>query len=310
MNSKGDGQLKTLKELAIKNNLTISFLNQQIKLGRLDFEKKGKILYSSQTWIEQYQKDFTFYGFMMDRVFPKQSQKRTPAINKKIATKNVKKKELGKIVKEEKVNIDIEEALVGKWNKEFRKINNDFNDFLNSSNKKNTKKNISKDKKINKSEINPHNIHSAVMAVAIMFLISFYTVSLAPNVAESFTKKMDTIVNAPYNFINQLAINNIIKKDDVEIKYGIPSSEQLSKYIKNHLSKISYPAGASVNVPQKDIAGKVAGIDEEYIPDHQNIFDKIKKATIDTFTKLSDKQKSLSLKLNDKLTDIISSIND
>ena len=297
MNSKGDEKLKALSELSVKNNLTIIFLKKQISLGRLQFEKKGNSFYSTQSWIEEFRKNFTFSGFMFDRLYFKKNIQKPPA-----SKENPPKKSSGKIIKEEKVNIDIEEALVGKWNNEFRKINNQFDDLIKDSKSPKSKK------AKNDFVKNPHNIHSAIIAVAIMFLLSFYTVKLAPNAGEAFTKKIDAIIETPYNYINQLALINIIDEEDV-LGIETPDSVQFSNYIKNKISNISYPAGTTLNIAQKDIVGRVAGIEEEYVGEENvKLIDRFKETTIEVFTKISDKQKRASLKLSDKLNDFISSI--
>ncbi|MDA3840501.1 MAG: hypothetical protein PF572_05390 [Patescibacteria group bacterium] len=291
MNLKGDGQLKPLAEIATKNNLTISFLQKQISLGRLMFKKKGKIFYSAQSWIEQYKKDFTFDGFMMDRIFSDKEKN-------VLAPRKQKNKSFGKIVKEEKADLDIEEALVGKWNNEFRKINDDFKNLTKTKNSK-VKNDLSS---------NPHNIHSAVLAVAIMFLLSFYVATLMPSTAESFTKKIDSLINTPYSYINKLALTKIIDEDRASLETGVPSSAQLSKYIKDKASKITYPAGTSIDVRGDEINGRVAGIDEGIDVDDPKVIDRIKETTLKIFTTISDKQKRASLKLNEKLNNLISKI--
>ena len=310
MNSKGDEQLKTLSELAAKNNFTILFLNNQIALGRLMFEKKGKIFYSSQTWLEQYKKDFTFSGFMLDRVFPETKKDNFSETKKVLSVNKQKTKDLGNIIKEEKVNIDIEEAFVNKWNNEFRKINNDFNSLIKTSKTKSTHQ-ANKDKK-SKNEFvsNPHNVHSAIMAVAIMFLLSFYTVILMPNTADAFTRKIDAIIKSPHHYINQLALSRIIDEERASLEADVPSPEQLSKFIKNKASNISYPVGTSINLREDEIFGRVAGIEEEFKGDNLGFIEKLKATTVEVFTKISDKQKRASLKLNDKLNNLISSIKD
>lgn len=298
MNSKGDKQLKTISDLSVKNNLTVAFFKKQISLGRLHFEKKGSTFYSTQSWIEEYKKNFTFSGFMFNKLYPENNIQKAP-----IAKKSSVKKSSGKIIKEEKANIDIEEALVGKWNNEFRKINNQFDALVKDSNGP-------KNKKIKNDFVkNPHNIHSALIATAIMFLLSFYTVTLSPNAANAFTKKIDSIVNIPHNYINELVLARIINDDELDLDARTPSSEQLSTYIKNKTSNISYLPGTTLSIDQESVVGRVAGIEEEYNPEEDLKFiSKFKKTSIEVFTKISDKQKRASLKLNDKLNNFIASI--
>lgn len=299
MNSKGDQQLKALSKLSVENNLTITFLKKQISLGNLHFEKKGNVFYSTQDWIEEYKKSFTFSGFMLDRLYTSKENEKVI-----VSKKQVSKKTSGKIIKEEKIDIDIEEALVSKWNNEFKKINNQFDTLVKES------KGAKAKKVKNDFAKNPHNIHSAVIATAIMFLLAFYTVVLSPNTASIFTKKIDAAIEVPYNFINQLALINIIDEED-PLGIEIPDSKQFSNYIKNNTSNISYPAGTTMKVAKKDIVGRVAGIEEEYTQeDNLKIIDKLKKSTLEMFTKISDKQKKASLKLNDKLNDFLTGSTD
>jgi len=295
MNSKGDLQIKALEELAVKNNFTVAFLRKQISLGRLAFKKKDGAFYSTQSWIDAYKKDFTFLGFMIDRIFSENKTKdvSTPRKNSIIKTNK------GKIIREGKINMDIEEAFVKKWNNEFRKIHKQFDGYI---------KENQEPKKTKRKFKNLHNIHSAVVAVAIMFLISFYSVNLMPNATEFFTKKIDLIVKTPYDYINQLALTNIIDENAVFEDKPL-SSEQLSNYIKNKTANISFPAGTSMNINKKDIIGRVAGIEEEYVnDDNLKFFDKFKKASFKVFTKISEKQKRASLELNKKLNNFISLI--
>jgi len=151
-------------------------------------------------------------------------------------------------------------------------------------------------------------MHSAIIAVSILFLLSFYSVSLMPDAANAFTKKIDGVIKAPYSFINQLALNQIVD-DNIVIQSEKPSSEQLSKYIKNKIKNISYPVGSTIDVDARDIVGRVAGIHEEYNED-AGFFERVKKTSIEAFRKMSDKQKRASLKLNDKLNGFIASITD
>ncbi len=298
MNSKGEEKIKSLGMLAKENNLSLAFLKKQINLNKLRFEKKSGNFYSSQKWINDYKKNFTFSGFMMDRVY---GQDNVHVVKeKKSSLKKENKKQLGKIIKEKKtnLNIDIEKVFVKKWNKEFKEINNQFDDFIKNSNKIKTKKNV------NDFVKNPHNIHSAVIAMAIMFLLSFYSVTMMPGTANSFTKRIDSIIKTPYEYLNNLAIKNINAEDNLQ--QTRPSSEQLANYIKNKTNNISYVPGSSIKVEKQDILGRVAGVSEEY--DGETFLEKVRKTSLDIFVKISDKQKRASLKLNDKLNGFISSI--
>ncbi len=300
MNSKGDVQLQALSELANKNNLTISFLQKQIALGRLMFEKKGKSFYSTQSWVEQHKKDFTFDGFMLDRIFPRGSKKVSESKN------SPKTEKTGKIVREEGVNIDLEQALVSKWNKEFKAINKDFENLAKTN--KTHQKSVNKNKQ-NDLVSKPRNVHSAVLVVVILFLLSFYAVTLLPNTAKSFTNKLDSIVNAPHIYINKLALTKIIDEERASLNTDVPRTEQLSKYIKNKVSNISYPAGTTIEVSSSEINGRVAGIEEGFNNNDLGLIDRLKKGSLGVLRTISEKQKKASLKLNDKLNNIISTIN-
>ncbi|PLX20999.1 hypothetical protein C0584_04415 [Candidatus Parcubacteria bacterium] len=286
MNKQGVKKLVSLKVLAQDNGLTISFLTEQIKLERLKFEKKSNTVYSSQAWLDEYRRDFTFFGYMVNKNFPETNKKEE------------KKIETGKIIQEDKETIDIEKEFVSKWNKEFKKINDDFNSLVTSS---------PKSKKSKNDFAKAHNIHSAIIASAILLLLSFYTVFLFPEAADSLTRKIDFLVRVPYEKINSLVLTKVIDEEASVAKKNTPSREELSNYIKEKSSSISYPSGSVIPVNENDIVlGEVAGIDEGFEDEESTI--NARGLALTFFTSLAEKQKNASLKLNDKLSSWIDSI--
>lgn len=297
MNSSKNKQLKTLKSIAEENNFSVSFLNEKIKQGLLKFEKKGKAIYSTQEWLDEFKTNFTFSGFMFNKFLDSNTPKKNTAISKPVEIKTNNKKntkQLGEIIQEKELKIDLEEIFVKKWNNEFKKIHNNFKEQI-VANGTSKKPHSSKD----------YNIQIAIISVAIMFVISLYTVILLPGVSDTFTRKMDSFINSPYEKLNQIALKTIEEKSIYPDNKNI-TSKDLASYIKENASTISYPGGTIVDVREDEILGRVAGVEESFGKTEAGFFQKIKNSTVEIFQKLSDKQKRASLKLSDELNKLIS----
>ncbi len=286
-------ELKTIKKFAEENNLSQSFLLEKIKQGLLTCEKKGKSIYLTDSLFQEYKKKYTFSGFMLEKTFPEKgsSSGNNISVDDITATLNTKK-EKGAILKEEKVNVDLEEVFVKKWNNEFRKIHDDF------------KKEVLKKENTKIHSKSNHSIHTAMIATAILFLISLYAVILLPGASGKFTEKLDFFVKSPYEKLNQIALGKIQKEN---LSTGIIESKDLANYIARSSSKISYPAGTEINLSEDDILGRVAGVEEIFSEDKEkSFFEKIKKEASEIFYKISEKQKNASNKLGESFGNLLS----
>jgi hypothetical protein len=145
----------------------------------------------------------------------------------------------------------------------------------------------------------------------VSLIISLSVVVLAPNLSKKITSVTDQIFLAPI-----VLAFDIEQTDNQQIEIN---SQILANYILNHKDELKqkFAQGqTSIKIPEREFRGRVAGAYEEST---ENIDSRLKKNFEIVLSHASneiasfmdntfDKQKSISIKLNDKLIQIINSL--
>jgi len=319
MTQKRGEVLIPLSSLAKTNKLELSYLQKQCRLKKLSHEKRGRYYFSNQDKLDSFSSFFKFDKYLLKKNFIPEDkdfhpEKKIKTISK-ITKPNSNKKEIVKkndhqIKKssprftQEKWDIDIEHALVKKWNKEFKEIHSEFISFLNTQ-PKHLK--IKKSKKVKLSSKN--HVHETAIILSVAFFLALYSVIVTPGLSKDFSAQIDSAFKASFNKVsNSLLVfynmDNNLSKTSPAIK--TPKQEVLSAFIKNKITGLSLSKQKTLAVSEAELYGRVAGIDEYFETKEKGIFKKMSRSLKDAFYLVAEKQKRTSQNINKKLKKIIS----
>ena len=163
-----------------------------------------------------------------------------------------------------------------------------------------------------------------VIVCLLALVFSFFIGHLTPDTADRLVQKVDKIALYPYLKVSRLAGNDFSISHDSSSKQIIPQQfvnrDMMSAYIVSNQDKLTvYQSDQiyAIAVSEKELRGQVAGVDEQagtepIINSHLSLVDKGKLLMTEIsnyfkniFSKLVNKQKQLSLDLDNKLTNYI-----